>query len=60
MEEQGMTYLADPDPESALVPLQAAACTYRVAFGAARRTKSADLANAPQPSGTAYRGALRQ
>ncbi len=28
VEEQGMTYLADPNPESALTPLQAAACTY--------------------------------
>lgn len=28
-----MTYLADPDPESTLTPLQVAACTYRIAFG---------------------------
>jgi len=28
IEEQGMTYLANPDPETALAPLQAAACTY--------------------------------
>jgi len=33
VEEQGMTYLADHDPESALAPLQAAACTYRIALG---------------------------
>jgi hypothetical protein len=31
--EQGITYLADTDPESALAPLQAAACTYRIALG---------------------------
>ncbi|MFH0343834.1 MAG: hypothetical protein ACHBNF_17325 [Chromatiales bacterium] len=28
IEEQGMTYLADSDPETPLGPLQAAACTY--------------------------------
>ena len=33
VEEQGMTYLGDTDPEAALAPLQAAACTYRIAFG---------------------------
>jgi hypothetical protein len=33
VEEEGMTYLAEADPESALVPLQAAACTYRIALG---------------------------
>ena len=29
IEEQGMTYLADIDPDLALGPLRAAACTYR-------------------------------
>ena len=33
IEEQGMSYLADTDPESALGPLRAAACTYRIALG---------------------------
>ncbi len=33
VEEQGMIYLANPDPESALAPLQQGACTYRIAFG---------------------------
>jgi hypothetical protein len=33
IEEQGMTTLTDPAPETALGPLQAAACTYRTAFG---------------------------
>ncbi|MCA1853530.1 MAG: transposase [Beggiatoa sp.] len=33
IEEQGMAYLADPGPETALAPLQQAACTYRIAFG---------------------------
>ena len=34
IEEQGMTYLADTDPDLALGPLQSAACTYRIAFEA--------------------------
>ena len=33
IEEQGTTYLANTDPEAALGSLQAAACTYRIAFG---------------------------
>ena len=33
IEEQGMTYLTDTDPALALGPLQAAACTYRIALG---------------------------
>ena len=31
--EQGTTYLTDTDPDLALGPLQAAACTYRIALG---------------------------
>jgi hypothetical protein len=33
IEEQGMSYLDDSDPDRALGPLRAAACTYRIAFG---------------------------
>ena len=33
IEEQGMTYLADTDPDLGLGSLQAAACTYRIALG---------------------------
>ncbi|MGH8591559.1 MAG: hypothetical protein ACREXX_20270 [Gammaproteobacteria bacterium] len=33
IEQGGMTYLADPGPETALGPLQQAACTCRIAFG---------------------------
>jgi hypothetical protein len=33
IEEQGMSYLAEADSDSALTPLQAAACTYRIALG---------------------------
>ncbi len=31
-----MTYPADTDPDSALAPLQSAACTYRLALGPGR------------------------
>ena len=47
VEEQGMTYLADPDPDSALTPLQAAACTYRIAFGPRAGQKVLTLQNVP-------------
>jgi hypothetical protein len=30
VEEQGMSYLADRDPDNPLAPLQAASCTYRI------------------------------
>ncbi len=33
IEEHGMSYLADTDPDIVLGPLRAAACTYRIAFG---------------------------
>jgi hypothetical protein len=33
VEEEGMTYLADIDPDNPLTPLQAASCTYRIALG---------------------------
>ena len=33
VEEQGMTYMADVDPDNPLRSLQAASCTYRIAFG---------------------------
>ena len=37
VEEEGVTYVADThgiiDPENVLAPLQAASCTYRIAFG---------------------------
>ena len=37
IEEQGMTYLCETDPDPALGSLQAAACTYRIAFEASIR-----------------------
>ena len=33
VEEQGMSYMADIGPDNPLTPLQAASCTYRIAFG---------------------------
>jgi hypothetical protein len=33
VEEEGMSYLADLDPDNPLTPLQAASCTYRIALG---------------------------
>ena len=33
IEEPGMTYLADTDPDTALGPLRAAVCTFRIALG---------------------------
>ncbi len=46
-EEQGMTYLASPDPDSALAPLQAAACTYRIALGPRAGQKVLSLQTVP-------------
>ena len=42
-----MTYLADHDPESALAPMQAAACTYRIAFGPRAGQKVLSLQTLP-------------
>ena len=47
IEEEALTYLADPGPESALAPLQAAACTYRIAFGPRAGQKVLTLQTVP-------------
>jgi hypothetical protein len=47
IEEQGMTYLADTDPDLALGPLQAAACIYRIALGPRAEQKVLSFANRP-------------
>ncbi len=47
VEEQGMTYLGDTDPEAALAPLQAAACTYRIALGPGAGQKVLTLRTVP-------------
>jgi hypothetical protein len=60
VEEQGMRYLADRDPESVLTPLQGAACTLPHRIRAARRAKSTDLADRPEPSDAAHTATLCQ
>jgi hypothetical protein len=60
IEEQGMCYLADTDPNRALGPLRAAACTYRIALGPRAGQKSAELANRSYTRSAAYPGALSQ
>ncbi|MGH8605347.1 MAG: hypothetical protein ACREXR_21925, partial [Gammaproteobacteria bacterium] len=55
IEEQGMTYLGDTDPDLALGPLHAAACTYRIRPRASGGPESADLTNCPEPPPTPQR-----
>ena len=33
IEEQGIRYLAETEADTAMAPLQSAACTYRIALG---------------------------
>ena len=47
IEEQGMSYLADTDPDIVLGPLRAAACTYRITFGARAGQKVLSLQTLP-------------
>jgi hypothetical protein len=47
VEEQGMTYLAATSPDPALGPLQAAACTYRIALGPRAGQKVLSLQTVP-------------
>jgi hypothetical protein len=47
IEEQGMPYLADTDPDLALAPLRAAACTYRIALGPRAGQKVLSLQTVP-------------
>jgi hypothetical protein len=47
IEEQGTTYLAEADRESALLPLQAASCTYRIALGPRAGQKVLSLQSVP-------------
>jgi len=47
IEEQGMTYLAQAESDCALTPLQAAACTYRVALGPHAGQKVLSLQTVP-------------
>jgi hypothetical protein len=47
IEEEGMSYLGDIDAHSALTPLQAAACTYRIALGPHAGQKVLSLQTVP-------------
>jgi len=48
VEEEGMTYLADIDPDNPLTPLQAASCTYRIALGPRAGQKVPSLRTVPR------------
>ena len=47
LEEEGMTYLAELDPDDPLTPLQAASCTYRIALGPRAGQKVLSLRTVP-------------
>src|SRR5262245_15621164 len=49
IEEQDRTYLAEADRESALLPLQAASCTYRIALGPRAGQKVLSLQSVASP-----------
>jgi hypothetical protein len=51
IEEQGMTYLAEAESDRALMPLQAAACTYRIALGPRAGQKVLSLQTVPSRAG---------
>jgi hypothetical protein len=47
IEEQGMSYFAEAESDSALTPLPAAACTYRIALGPRAGQKVLSLQTVP-------------
>jgi len=49
IEEEGMTYMAEIEPNAALAPLQSAACTYRIALGPRAGQKVLTLKSVPTP-----------
>src|SRR4051794_33148957 len=51
IEEQGMSYLAQAESDCALTPLQAAACTYRIALGPPAGQKVLSLQTVPSRAG---------
>jgi len=51
IEEQGMSYLGEAESDRALTPLQAAACTYRIAWGAPAGQKVLSLQPVPSRAG---------
>ena len=58
--EQGISCLDGADSLSALTPLQAVACTYRIALGPKGGTESAEPAIRPQPTGPFHATRLRR
>ena len=60
IEEQDRTYLAEADRESALLPLQAASCTYRIALGPRAGQKGAEPAKRGEPRQIIHAGPMRQ
>jgi hypothetical protein len=59
IEEQGMSYLADTDPDRGLGSLQAAACTYRIALGPRAGHKVLSLQTVPTPRALCQRAGLQ-
>lgn len=60
VEEEGMSYLADLDPDNPLAPLQAASCTYRIALGPRAGQKVLSLRTAPGRDDKATAGLCAQ
>ena len=60
VEEEGMSYLADLDPDNPLTPLQAASCTYRIALGPRAGQKVLSLRTAPGRDDKATAGLCTQ
>lgn len=60
VEEEGMSYLADLDPDNPLTPLQAASCTYRIALGPRAGQKVLSLRTAPGRDDKATAGLCAQ
>ena len=59
VEEEGMSYLADLDPDNPLAPLQAASCTYRIALGPRAGQKGLSLRTAPAWGRQSHRRPVR-
>ena len=53
LQAQGMTYLADIDPDNPLTPLQAAACSYRIVLGPRAGQEVLSLRTVPGRDGKA-------
>jgi hypothetical protein len=47
VEEQNMIYMAETDTDTAMAPLQSAACTYRIALGPRAGQKVLSLQSVP-------------